>query len=527
MKSTQPQILRCIVIAEINRIEHRREKTRRKSQKNRPNNPLSSHFGRKKFQVMGQRGPNRNAVIPKKHIGIDETQADDLPARKRRIANQTLNNSPAPNRHRKQIGKSTRRRVFRNSKIGNIEKHHLKNRKGQRKPHIRNKPHDKNRRKSQPHKRETVRDKTIVFGRPTAFHRRLKHPAQMPPSNPHGPQREKHKSSMGFQQQNLIRICLLTRITHRIANAVDKSFFQNRKESKRPKRKKNIEIAQIGQPNNGRHNTQPQRREMFCENNILIRDTHRIVDPNMGQIGRKIRDDIININQQYNQNTHPEDAIFEHRGNALLTIKTFGQRDGKSHQRKSQLFGIFPLPLKNNRDTKRSHHKRDRQAEPPAKRAYPTDPRNALARRQTLVKGRYRPLRHLGQYPPGHNVEKKLLPSVFRRGIISRGTDNTAPIRSPSRNRNRPHDPRHAINQDEFRTGKRNTGPKKSENEIDANPSHKRQQHRHRELRLDQRAIDEHHARVIGISIEQDPRSHAQYDRPHGNKGTFFFGYIS
>ena len=262
---------------------------------------------------------------------------------------------------------------------------------------------------------------------------------------------------------------------------------------------------------------------MFCENNILIRDTHRIVNSNMGQIGRKVRKNIIDINKQHNQDARPEYAVFEHRGNALFTIKTFGQRDGKSRQRKSQLFGIFPLPLKNNRNTERGHHKRDRQAEPPAKRAYPTDPRNALARRQTLVKSRYRPLRRLRQYPPGHNVKKKLLPSVFGRGIISRGTDNTAPVRRPSRNRNRPHNPRHAINQNEFRTGKSNAGPKKSENEIDANPPHKRQQHRHRELRLNQRAIDEHHPRVIGISIEQDPRSHAQYYRPHSNKRPFLF----
>ena len=473
--------------------------------------------------MVGQRGPDRNAVIPKKHIGIDEPQTDDLPARKRRIANQTLNNTSTPDRHRKQIGEPTRRRVFRNSKIGNIEQHHLKNRKRQRKPHIRDKPHDKNRRKYQPHKREPVGNKTIILGRSTAFYCRLKHPAQMPPSNPHRPQREKDKSPVRFQHQNLIRICLLTPIAHRISNAIDKSLFQNRKKPKCPKRKKNIEIAQIGQPNNGRHDTQPQRREMFCNNNILIRDTHRIVNPHMGQIGRKIRDDIIDINQQHNQNTRPEDAVFEHRGNALFTVKTLGQRDRERHQRKRQLFGIFPLPLKNNRNTKRGHHKRDRQTEPPAKCTYPIAPRNALARRQPLVKGRYRPLRRLGQYPPGHNIKKKLLPSVFRRSIISRRTDNTAPVRGPSRNGNRPHDPRHTVNQDEFRTGKRNAGPKKSENEIDANPSHKRQQHRHRELRLNQRAIDEHHPRVIGISIEQNTRSHAQYNCPHGNNRPFLF----
>ena len=171
-------------------------------------------------------------------------------------------------------------------------------------------------------------------------------------------------------------------------------------------------------------------------------------------------------------------------------------------ERKGEPLVFFPLFLKDDREARAGDDEGDGHGEPPVQRRQPPAPRDARALGKALVVGADNLGRRLGQTPPGQNVKENFFPSVFGRGVVKRRADHAAPIGRPSTCRDRAHDPRHAVDDQQLCAGQSHARPREFEHEVDREPGDKGQEHGHGQLRFDQRGGSQDHARVVAVNIE-------------------------
>ena len=520
------QVLSTVDVGQVDHEEEGGEQAREKRQQSEPDDERSpAGEPAEELEVVWQRRPGRDAEIAEERARVDHADADEVPPREVRGADQSLQHRSPFYSHRKEMGKPAGGRELSNGQVGDVEHKGVGDSHWERYAEGVHQADDEDGRNPEPEQGNPIGRGPLVLHSTYVPECGAPDPLQMAPRDPDRPERQQDHCAVALQVEDSTGRSLLSGQSNTEASAVHDSQFENRQQAECPEAEQDIQIAEVGKPDHRGQDAEIDRRKVPAYMHRLGQVESKNGD--FGQYDREITHDIPEKDTKYQKKARPEDAIAEEAGYPSRLVESRRQLHGKLRKRIGQPLGILPLALEDNKraDAGCEHGDGDRRT--PKEGPDPPDPGHGCLGRKAVVIGPDNSRRRIGHIPPGQGVEERLFPPVLGGGEVGGSGQGTRPVAGKTLKGDVSGDPGHAVDHQEFGAAQRRSGEKGLQAQVDEEPKTKRDQHRHWKLGLIQGKGAHDHAGIVGIDVENYDSGRAQENGAEGDAGGRLLGSLA